>query len=237
MFGKRRASGGGRVSGREPRQPPIGEHLRPYTDAVEHLGATFEATLWASRAHQRTRFEVLLGMCPFEGHSVLDAGCARGDLGVFLVEQSSGAGRYIGVEGVPELVNAAKGHAPAGSFVGLGDFVSDPGSLSRVAREAGESDGRADVVVFSGSLNTLRTEGALEVLARAWPLCRKALAFNFLSDRCAASLRAGETGPAHRFDTGRVLDWAMSATPAVLFRQDYFPGGHDATVVMLREGA
>jgi hypothetical protein len=237
MFGKRKASGGDERSGSESHQPPIAEHLRPYTEAVEQLGATFEATLWASKSHQRTRFEVLMGMCPFEGLSVLDAGCARGDLGVFLVEHSSGVGKYIGVEGVPELVQAAKEHAPAGSFVGLGDFVSDPGSMSRVAREAGEQDGRADVLVFSGSLNTLRTDAALEVLARAWPMSRKALAFNFLSDRCAPELRARETGPAHRFDTRRVLDWAMSNTPAVLFRQDYFAGGHDATVVMLREGA
>jgi hypothetical protein len=237
MFGKRKANGGDEMSGSEPRQAPIGAHLRPYTDAVEQLGATFEATLWASKAHQRTRFEVLMGMCPFEGLSVLDAGCARGDLGVFLVEHSAGAGKYIGIEGVPELVHAAKGHAPAGSFVGLGDFVADPGSMARVAREAGEADGRADVLVFSGSLNTLRTEAALEVLARAWPMSRTALAFNFLSDRCLPELRARETGPAHRFDTVRVLGWAMSHTPAVLFRQDYFPGGHDATVVMLREGA
>lgn len=237
MFGNRKDGDGADEAGAEAHQSPIGEHLRPYTEAVDQLGATFEATLWASRDHQKTRFEVLAGMCPFKGLSVLDAGCARGDLGVYLVERSEAPSRYIGVEGVPELVDAAREHAPAGSFVGLGDFVSDPESLSRIASEAGERDGCADVVVFSGSLNTLRTDAALAVLARSWPMCRVGMAFNFLSDRCAAELRGRDTGPAHRFDTVRVLTWALTMTPRVLFRQDYFPGGHDATVVMLREDA
>ncbi len=41
------------------------------------------------------------------------------------------------------------------------------------------------------------------------------------------------TGPAKRFDTLAMLDWAMTRTPLVRFRQDYL-GGHDAAITMLR---
>jgi SAM-dependent methyltransferase len=229
MFGKRRDIDAG------SKQRPFAAHLRPYVEAVETLGATFEATLWASREHQRTRFGVLREMCDFGGMVVLDAGCARADLAVFLVEHGAPPATYVGVEGVPDLVRAARDLAPPGSVIVEADFVADGEALTRALAQAGQADGRADVIVFSGSLNTLRTDGALRVLERAWPLCRRALAFNFLSDRCAASVRGGTTGPAHRFDTERMLAWALARTPAVRFRQDYFPGGHDATVVMRRE--
>jgi hypothetical protein len=33
-------------------------------------------------------------------------------------------------------------------------------------------------------------------------------------------------------DTLKLLDWAMSRTHVVTFRQDYFEGGHDATLLM-----
>jgi len=237
MFGKRNGDGGSGASDDAPRKAPPGAHLKPYVDAVDRLGATFEATLWASREHQQTRFEVLRSMCPMAGKVVLDAGCARADLAVFLVERGAAPSAYIGVEGVADLIPAARELAPKGSTIAEADFVSDPEALGRVARGAGQQDGRVDVAVYSGSLNTLRTDSALRVLERTWPLCRVALAFNFLSDRCAPDLRRWETGPAHRFDTRAVLDWAFSKTPAVRFRQDYFPKGHDATVVMLREAS
>jgi hypothetical protein len=214
---------------------PFAEHLRPYVDAVDRLGATFEATLWASKDHQRVRFEVLAEMCPLAGMVVLDAGCARADLASFLNERGIRAATYIGIEGVPELAEAARGIAPAGSVIAEADFVADPGSLSRVAKEACQTDGRVDVAVFSGSLNTLPGEDALRVLDGVWPLCRKALAFNFLSDRCAPTFKGRDTGPAHRFDTLAALKWALSKTTQVRFRQDYFAGGHDATIVMTRE--
>lgn len=235
MFGRRKPHEGSAESGEGVAKAPFAEHLRPYVDAVDRLGATFEATLWASRDHQRVRFEVLSEMCPFAGLVVLDAGCARADLSTFLMNQGLAPAMYLGIEGVPELAEAARGVAPAVSVIAEADFVADPGSLSRVAREAGQADGRVDVAVFSGSLNTLRTEDALRVLDGVWPLCRKALAFNFLSDRCAPALRARDTGPAHRFDTIDVLEWALSKTTQVRFRQDYFAGGHDATVVLTRE--
>lgn len=217
----------------------VGDHLKPYQEAVDRFGACFEATLWASERHQRTRFEVLARECPFEGLSVLDAGCARAELLAYLGEHATMPRLYIGIEGVDALTSAARAYlhgCRVPSLILGGDFVHDEGLLSRAAIDAGEPDGRADVVVFSGSLNTLRTEAAIGVLERAWPVARHALAFNFLSDCCDETIRGGDTGPAHRFDTRRVLEWALSQTPLVRFRQDYFEGGHDATVV-LRRGA
>jgi hypothetical protein len=32
----------------------------------------------------------------------------------------------------------------------------------------------------------------------------------------------------------KLLRWALAQTPDVIFRQDYFPQGHDATIRMKR---
>lgn len=228
----------GRPPAPAPGLPGVAAHLKPYKDAVQRFGACFEATLWASEKHQRTRFEVLVDECSFSGLSVLDAGCARAELMAYLGERGIAPRAYAGIEGVHELANAARErlkHCAIPSVVVEGDFVADAELLGAAATASGERDARADVVVFSGSLNTLKTEAAIRVLDRAWPVARRGLVFNFLSDCCTDEIRGGDTGPAHRFDTVRVLAWALTRTTRVRFRQDYFPGGHDATVVMLRE--
>jgi len=57
--------------------------------------------------------------------------------------------------------------------------------------------------------------------------------FNFLSDRCGPDAPE-QLAPAVRLPADAVLDWAWSRTWNVVFRQDYFDHGHDATVRMVR---
>ncbi|MAY74448.1 MAG: hypothetical protein CMJ31_06935, partial [Phycisphaerae bacterium] len=110
------------------------------------------------------------------------------------------------------------------------DFASDE-SIGRTLI----STERADVLYFSGSLNTFQHKAAAKILERAWEAVAQkpgaSLVFNFLSDRCDAERRKLPTGPAHRFNTLKLLDWAMEQTPVVQFRQDYL-AGHDATIAM-----
>ena len=91
------------------------------------------------------------------------------------------------------------------------------------------------MICLSGSLNTMTDEQVFKALDSAWAATAEALVFNFLSDRTTVSRQRQALGPARRLDTLRLLDWAMGQTGAVLFRQDYFKAGHDATIVMRKE--
>ncbi len=202
-------------------------YLAPYREALQRYGPVFEATLWASREYQATRFRVMCEMVDFTGLSVLDAGAGRGDLAHFLEERGVAFRSYEGVEGLPEVSAAGAHLLPARARMASYDFVREPERL-------GESE--PDVIVFSGSLNTLEQRAAERVLGEAWAASRVALVFNFLSDRCAPALRRQPTAPARRYDAVRMVEWAMRRTAKVAVRTDYFPGGHDATIAMWGEG-
>jgi hypothetical protein len=55
--------------------------------------------------------------------------------------------------------------------------------------------------------------------------------FNFLSDRAGPECLARDVGPARRFNTVGMIDWALTHTSLVSFSQDYMDG-HDATIMM-----
>lgn len=195
-------------------------YLTPYHEAARVHGAGFDATLWANRNTQRIRFEVLAAMGDLAGRRVLDAGCSRGDLAAYLVEQGIDYARYVGLDAVPQVIDfATQRQLPRADFH-LGDFVRQPRLLAQ---------GDPQVIVFCGSLNTMRLDTAMAVLEAGWEATAQTLIFNFLSDRAAAEAPK-QTGPAHRLNTLVLLDWALQRSDRVAFRQDYLPNGHDATI-------
>ncbi len=212
-------------------------YLRPYQEAVDAHGPRFEALLWNRPETQLVRFAALVSMLDLVGATLADMGCGRADLAVYLRDQGVGYAGYVGVEGVQELCEASEKRAASEGlercvFRRL-DFVADAEAFPALVREDA-----VQAFVFSGSLNTLEQPGAMAVLQRAWDALGSTpggvLAFNFLSDRHGDPSRTDEnTGPAIRFDTLAMLDWAMTQTPLVRFRQDYL-GGHDAAITMLR---
>ena len=200
------------------------DYLEPYRQSVRDNGAdSFDATLWASPRTQIKRFEIFESMLPMETLRVLDAGCSRGDMADYLLN-SGGFASYVGIDGVPEVIEHARTRALPGCLFVCGDFVAHPELLAT---------GDPEVICISGSLNTMQPAMAMAVLDSAWKAAGKALLFNFLSDKCGPAAPA-QTGPARRLDTMAILRWAFSRTPAVAFRQDYFRSGHDATVLMRR---
>ena len=205
-------------------------YLDPYRDAVRDLGASFGSLLWKNPEAQRTRFDVIIDACRLRGRVVADLGAGLGDLALRMHERNIEYGRYLAVEGVDELANAARERLASvpECVVVEGDFVADERLFAALVRDHG-----AEVLAFSGSLNTLTQGDAERTLDRAWSVLRRVrggqLVFNFLSDRGA---RAGEdTGPARRFGTARMAEWALERTPLVALRADYWQG-HDATIWM-----
>lgn len=211
---------------------PPPDYLEPYREAVRDGGARFESLLWKSPAAQRRRFDVLIRSCRLRGRVIADLGSGLGDLALRMHERGVEYGRYLGVEGVGELASVSRtrlaGAGVAEWSVLEADFVADAGLFARLVREH-----RAEVLIFSGSLNTLGQTEAERVLDRAWDALARVrggqLAFNFLSDRSRRP--PPTTGPAHRFDTVRLFAWALDRTPLVKVRHDYWHG-HDATMWM-----
>ncbi len=209
-------------------------YLQPYREAVRDLGASFGSLLWKSPDAQRKRFDVIIDACDLRGRVVADMGAGLGDLAVRMHQRGVEYGRYLAVEGVDELAEAARERLAAvpECVVVEGDFVADERLFASLVRDHG-----VEIFAFSGSLNTLTQRATERVLDRAWSAIRGVrggqLVFNFLSDRGA---RTGEnTGPAHRFDTAGMTAWALERTPLVSLRTDYWQG-HDATVWMRASG-
>jgi len=197
-------------------------YLKPYRDAQAEHGTDFDVTMWARPQTQRLRFDVFCQMLDLAGKRVLDAGCSRGDFAAFMLERGIAYGRFIGVDGVPEVIDFANARGLADSTFVAGDFVKTPGLLAT---------GSPQIVTISGSLNTMDRDTAIGVLEGAWAGCEEALVFNFLSDRAGPGAPPQEY-PAQRLPTLELLDWALRKTWNVQLRQDYFAHGHDATILL-----
>ncbi len=199
-------------------------YLQPYQEHQAAHGTGFGVTLWASRKSQELRFRVLAEMCFLPGKRILDAGCSRGDLAAYLIQREIAFERYIGIDGLPEVIDFAKGRNLPGCEFHVADFLRRPESLAI---------GQPQVIFISGSLNTMSDAQVAGVLEGAWRATQQVLVFNFLSDRHGRAATA-QSGPARRLDTMKLLDWALGKTSQVQFRQDYFTHGHDATILMRR---
>lgn len=210
----------------DERQPDP-RYLEPYREAVRMHGPRFEALLWRSEDYQRRRFEVLAEVARPAGAVLADLGAGCGDLLGYLNAAGRAPARYVGVEGIEELVEPARARFPGSEWL-VADFVRDKALFDRLVAEHGVT-----VMVFSGSLNTLDERTALVVLERAWNALHgregAVLAFNFLSS--AGRKRRESTGPANRFTSGTMFRWAQRASGRMLFRQDYL-GPHDATIAV-----
>ncbi len=215
--------------------PDTPGYLEPYQHAVREHGATWGAQLWKSPEAQRARFAVacdLAGIGPTTpARTIADVGCGRADLAAYLAEHGLPRGAYIGVEGVPELAQAARDRASEAGWsdctILAADFVAHAELPARLVNGHG-----VNAIVISGALNTLEQDAALDTLRRFWDAIagRGVLVFNYLPTK-RDPLPPAPGDPARRFDTEAVLAWAMSLTGSVRYRRDYL-GDHDATVAM-----
>jgi len=207
-------------------------YLAPYREILAAHGPSFEATGWKSRAMQVVRFDVLIDMVDLAGRVIVDAGSGQGALVDRLVERRVEYAAYVGLDAMPEMVEQSADRGLPNARFEVCDIAGEPDAFRRWSRHAGGPG--ADVILFSGSLNTMDDATAGAVLERAWAAAEEAVVFNFLSDRAPADLVAQDPAPARRFDTLGLIAWALDKTPRVRFRQDYL-GGHDATLGMFKD--
>jgi SAM-dependent methyltransferase len=193
-------------------------YLAPYQRAAERHGAGFETLLWASPQTQQIRFEAIRKIFNPAGKFVLDAGCGRADYLEYLLKAAVAPARYIGIEGVEALALAAEEKKLPRARIFRGDFVRHPARMFV----------GADIIVFSGSLNTLDDAAFYETLRHAYQAAGEALVFNFLASWNLAGrdyLHWRRKQDVRRF----VEDFSASFTMA----DDYLDG--DCTVCVLKD--
>jgi SAM-dependent methyltransferase len=192
-------------------------YLEPYVRAAATHGEGFGSLLWASPQTQAARFDALMRLCEFDGRNVLDVGCGRADLLDHLVKRGVRPAHYVGIEGVDALVEAARRKKHPGCLIVHADFVREPARMLV----------GADVIAFSGSLNTLEEVDFHSTLRVAFDAAVHAVVFNFLS---STYLAAAEWLRWRR--TEDVVKFARALTPRVATLNDYLQG--DTTVVMIK---
>jgi SAM-dependent methyltransferase len=208
-----------RTSATNSAPPPLPQpYLAPYVRAASRHGSEFPALLWASPQTQSARFDAIERLGCLRGKSVLDVGCGRADLLEFLLRRGVEPADYIGIEAVRQLAEAAREKVLDSGVRGsvlMADFIREPQRLF-----AG-----ADVVVFSGSLNTVEDGAFYDTLRRAFDAAAETLVFNFL---CNSYLAGAEYLRWRRPQD--VLEFARQRTPHVRTLDDYLHG--DLTVAM-----
>ncbi len=197
-------------------------YLQPYSEAVKRFGASFEATLWTSRAAQTLRFDVMIDLAPLENARVLDVGCGRGDLAARLLERTVPIAGFVGIDAMPEMVEAAAKRDLSGCRFIVGDAIANPDLLGT---------GKPDYTCISGTLNTMDDRTAQKLVADAFAAASGGIVFNFLSSRPHARFAGRAVAPARRRDPVLWLDFALGLSSRVAFTQAYLDG-HDATILI-----
>lgn len=198
---------------------PVPFYLYPYHEARQQGAKGLDALLWTSQAGQQARFDAIARLCPLAGKRIVDAGCGRADLLGRLLELGIVPAHYTGLEMIPATVRAARRKRYERCQIVRADFVREPERL-RVG---------ADVVVFSGSLNTLTRPRFYRTLRAAWEAAGQTLVFNFLSSQ----FWCGEEWLTwHRRQT--VLAFCRSLGGEPRFDDSYLEG--DCTVAVPRPG-
>ena len=197
---------------------PSPEYLQPYQRAVKRHGADFRALLWASRRTQELRFDALVKLADPREMSVLDLGCGRADFYDFLVKRNVKPRRYVGIEGVRELAEAAEKKNPPDARVIHADFVREPRRMHV----------NADIIYCSGALNTIEADEFYATLRHAFAAAGSTLVFNFLS----SSLLAG-VNYLHWHNKREVMQFARTLTPHVEKLEGYIEG--DCTIALRKD--
>ena len=184
-------------------------YLAPYQRAASRHGAGFSSLLWASPQTQAVRFTALTRLVGLNGKSILDVGCGRADLLDFLLARNVTPAHYVGLEAVAALADAAEAKHHADAIIVRTDFVREPMRLFV----------GADVVYFSGSLNTLEPASFFATIRRAYEAAAETLVFNFL---CSPEL-AG-TSYLHWHQPSEVWAFCKTLTDDVRRLDDYLAG-------------
>lgn len=200
--------------------------LKPYQEAIAEFGPGFEATLWTSPEAQIKRFDIMMEMVDFTDQILIDAGCGIGDFAARLIHCAVSYRGYIGLDGLEGMVQTATERDLRQSKFIVADFERQPQVFAAH---------QPDWICFSGSLNTFTPRQLRVVVGTAFENARCGVVFNVLSNRAHPRYPV-KVSPARRMNVVKLLDWALSLSSRVQFRQEYLDG-HDGTFVIEKDAS
>ena len=200
-----------------------------YERSLQRHGPTARAVRWTGEASQRTRFDVLFQVGPWEGAAVADVGCGVGDFFAYLRRRGAVV-RYTGYDIVPAMIEAAREKHPE----------PEARFEQRDVLEAGMG-GRFDYVVASGTFN-IRIDDhdayLRRMLAAMYGACRRAMAVNVLTPLRSEPEKTGLLAWCADFyyavEPAVLAGWCRQLSPAVELREGYVEG--ECTVFVRRPG-
>jgi SAM-dependent methyltransferase len=132
--------------------------------------SSLESLGWRGEDSQRKRFEVIAAAGDFNGCSLLDVGCGRGDLKRFLDARFKGF-TYLGLDHMPAFIEQARQ-----AYAGVPKTMFVECDFTAVTLPA------VDYVVASGALGYRSADPAyhFEMIRKMYQCARRALIFNVL---------------------------------------------------------
>ncbi len=198
------------------------DYLKPYQDAVEHHGGTFDATLWRNKAGQLLRFKIFCDYVEFTDKTILDVGCGIGDFAQYLIENDVSYSAFHGIDAMSEMIETANSKNLIHCTFSTNDVINNLKALNGY-----------DWITFSGTFNAMDEKIAMKVIESAFRACNLGVAFNFLSDQSGRDPKEEDLTPASRFNTLEWINFSLNLSPKVNFTQSYLDG-HDATVIIFK---
>lgn len=127
---------------------------------------------WSDKDSQEKRFEILLNIGVTNEDSILDLGCGLGHMYRYINDKKQPYLKYTGVDINENSIRIAQKNNPDAVFM-----VSDIFNVNE----------RYDYVLGSGTFTVkMQLNDIMKSIERAFYLCNKGVAFNFLNDRYAS---------------------------------------------------
>ncbi|MCX6022791.1 MAG: class I SAM-dependent methyltransferase, partial [Chloroflexi bacterium] len=196
--------------------------IRLYERSLKRYGTGAQALRWNTERSQRTRFEVLAEVGPWEGASVADIGCGLGDLFGFLRARGLDI-NYAGYDITPAMIDAARRKYP------------DPAARFELREILSQGmGGEFDYVVASGTFNirvSNHDQFFRRMIAAMYAGCRRAVAFNVLQPAPYSDWKGGDMY--YEIPAEEVVEYCRTLCPRVRLREGYLPW--DTTVYLYKD--
>lgn len=191
--------------------------LKYHKDSIKTFGAdSNEALGWKKKENQQARFRVFLKLGKLHDATLLDVGCANGDLLQFFREQNIQC-QYTGIDQVKEFIELAaeKYKEETNASFLLGDFWS-------------AEVGQFDYVIASGALSYRHPDPNFiyRMIFRLYSLSNMAFGFNLLEN---VTLKSGGLVA---YDKNTIVAYCQKICPNVIVTDKYLED--DFTVMMYK---
>lgn len=177
-----------------------------------------KALMWNSYTSSAQHYKHLVKDLDFSNSSILDVGCGFGSLIPYIAAKADNF-TYLGLDIVPEFIKNAETTYPDYKFA-VRDYFSDP------------LPDMFDIILACGVMNRNRDdvhEFRKQAIKTMFDHANKAIAFNMVGGRDVSNV-AGKL--VHYADPMEILEYAMTLSPKVIYKQDYHP--KNFTIVILK---